>query len=153
MKPLHRCPGYICKKTNRCIANKRRCDKIVDCLHADDETNCDRNMFHHIFKHAMRHIFLPEENRRTNINVGNATESSLTTKNLNFQKYNNSTESILKLPYSTANFSSDEKNETNTDSFENITETSISASTTLLDTIPFKFKKNQQTTKTFTCTR
>lgn len=38
--PLEQCPGYVCRGTNRCISKKRHCDKIVDCLHGDDELSC-----------------------------------------------------------------------------------------------------------------
>nr|XP_023023966.1 serine protease nudel [Leptinotarsa decemlineata] len=49
--PLQHCPGYTCKFTNRCLPKKRHCDKIVDCLFGDDETNC-KHTFQNIFKHA-----------------------------------------------------------------------------------------------------
>ncbi|CAH1186896.1 unnamed protein product, partial [Phyllotreta striolata] len=38
--PLQKCPGYECKLTNRCVPKKRVCDRVVDCLLADDEINC-----------------------------------------------------------------------------------------------------------------
>lgn len=40
--PLQECPGYVCRETNTCISKKSHCDKIVDCLHGDDELNCNR---------------------------------------------------------------------------------------------------------------
>ncbi|XP_015840900.2 serine protease nudel isoform X2 [Tribolium castaneum] len=39
-EPLQKCPGYVCQGTKKCLAKKRRCDKIVDCLFGDDEKNC-----------------------------------------------------------------------------------------------------------------
>ncbi|KAK9881867.1 hypothetical protein WA026_018066 [Henosepilachna vigintioctopunctata] len=54
--PLEKCPGYVCKDINKCIPRKRRCDKFVDCLLGDDESNCENN-FHNIFKHSR--IFQP----------------------------------------------------------------------------------------------
>ncbi|XP_046613613.1 serine protease nudel isoform X1 [Neodiprion virginianus] len=40
-KPLARCPGYYCHSGSRkCYSAKRRCDKIVDCMDAEDEFNC-----------------------------------------------------------------------------------------------------------------
>ncbi|KAF5307276.1 hypothetical protein FQR65_LT06992 [Abscondita terminalis] len=77
-KPLHRCPGYICKDNNVCIANKRRCDKTVDCLLGDDEIDCERNTFTEIFKHAMRNMFLRNEglndHPKVNVNQTKITE-------------------------------------------------------------------------------
>lgn len=48
--PLQSCPGFICKGTNQCLPKKRRCDKIVDCLFADDEMDCQDDIIHEIFK-------------------------------------------------------------------------------------------------------
>lgn len=55
--PLQKCPGYICKGTNKCIPKKRHCDKVVDCLMGDDEIRCG-NTFHNIFKFS-GNSFLP----------------------------------------------------------------------------------------------
>lgn len=49
--PLQSCPGYVCNSIRRCIAKKRRCDGIVDCLLGDDELNCPTH-FHGIYKQA-----------------------------------------------------------------------------------------------------
>ncbi|KAI5750266.1 hypothetical protein M8J76_014210 [Diaphorina citri] len=42
-RPLQECPGMQC--TNKCIPMKRKCDGIVDCLHAEDETDCQGMFF------------------------------------------------------------------------------------------------------------
>ncbi|CAD6222513.1 GSCOCG00001002001-RA-CDS [Cotesia congregata] len=40
-KPLADCPGFKChEKMGKCLPFYRRCDKKVDCLNAEDETNC-----------------------------------------------------------------------------------------------------------------
>ncbi|KAB0800716.1 hypothetical protein PPYR_06455 [Photinus pyralis] len=82
-RPLRHCPGYACEASKRCIGNKRRCDKAVDCLEADDEMHCGRNTFPEIFKNAMRHMFLRtgEENLSIAPNfTTNASESHGTKK-------------------------------------------------------------------------
>lgn len=50
-RPLQRCPGHVCRETNRCISKKRHCDKIVDCLHGDDELDCNTWKMDDYFKH------------------------------------------------------------------------------------------------------
>ncbi|XP_008484104.1 serine protease nudel-like, partial [Diaphorina citri] len=42
-RPLQECPGMQC--TNKCIPMKRKCDGIVDCLHAEDEMDCQGMFF------------------------------------------------------------------------------------------------------------
>uniref|UniRef100_A0A8D8X0V6 Serine protease nudel n=1 Tax=Cacopsylla melanoneura TaxID=428564 RepID=A0A8D8X0V6_9HEMI len=37
-RPLQQCPGMQC--SNKCIPSRRKCDGIVDCLNAEDETGC-----------------------------------------------------------------------------------------------------------------
>ncbi|XP_018321822.1 serine protease nudel [Agrilus planipennis] len=59
-RPLHKCPGYVCKKSRRCIPHKRVCDRTVDCINADDEFDCETSRFSDIFRHAM------ESNDHTN---------------------------------------------------------------------------------------
>ncbi|XP_072384349.1 serine protease ndl [Diabrotica undecimpunctata] len=49
--PLQHCPGYICRSSNKCLPKKHHCDKIVDCLFGDDETECV-NSFQNLFKNA-----------------------------------------------------------------------------------------------------
>lgn len=49
--PLQKCPGYVCRETNRCISKKRHCDKIIDCLHGDDEQNCESWKLDDYFNH------------------------------------------------------------------------------------------------------
>ncbi|XP_034249333.1 uncharacterized protein LOC117650158 isoform X2 [Thrips palmi] len=40
--PLLHCPGYQCMSgPRRCVAPKKRCDRSVDCLKAEDEMHCD----------------------------------------------------------------------------------------------------------------
>lgn len=40
-KPIQECPGFKCKTgISKCLPNKRKCDKIVDCLDGEDETKC-----------------------------------------------------------------------------------------------------------------
>ena len=39
-KPLSRCPGYTCRSTMKCLVKSKRCDKIIDCLLGDDESDC-----------------------------------------------------------------------------------------------------------------
>lgn len=47
--PLQKCPGYICQTTLRCLPKKRRCDNIIDCLHGDDEMNCENRESNEFF--------------------------------------------------------------------------------------------------------
>lgn len=43
LNPLARCPGYHCTSgSRRCYSSKKRCDKTVDCLDAEDEIHCQR---------------------------------------------------------------------------------------------------------------
>ncbi|CAG9836716.1 unnamed protein product [Diabrotica balteata] len=49
--PLQHCPGYICRSSNKCLPKKHHCDKIVDCLFGDDETECVTS-FQNLFKNA-----------------------------------------------------------------------------------------------------
>lgn len=40
-KPLAKCPGFSCNGAiGKCLPTHRRCDKNVDCLDAEDETDC-----------------------------------------------------------------------------------------------------------------
>ncbi|XP_057339605.1 serine protease nudel [Microplitis mediator] len=40
-KPLANCPGFKCNgELGKCLPSRRRCDKKVDCLDAEDETDC-----------------------------------------------------------------------------------------------------------------
>lgn len=55
--PLQRCPGFVCKGTEKCLPKKHHCDKIVDCLFGDDEIDCNFG-FHDIFKHARVNPYL-----------------------------------------------------------------------------------------------
>lgn len=42
VKPLQDCPGFKCKSgISKCLPLKRKCDKTVDCLNAEDEIGCD----------------------------------------------------------------------------------------------------------------
>ncbi|XP_022825426.1 serine protease nudel isoform X1 [Spodoptera litura] len=42
IQPIQECPGFKCDTgISKCLPNKRRCDKIVDCLNGEDETRCD----------------------------------------------------------------------------------------------------------------
>ncbi|XP_017777496.1 PREDICTED: serine protease nudel-like [Nicrophorus vespilloides] len=69
-KPLYHCPGYVCKRINKCIPKKRRCDKIVDCLYGDDEVDCaKRNSISSLFKHAVRHMMLDDLSRSNGENA------------------------------------------------------------------------------------
>lgn len=44
--PHHACPGHVCVwGGNKCIPRSEKCDKIVDCLGAEDEINCPLNFF------------------------------------------------------------------------------------------------------------
>lgn len=63
-RPLNKCPGYTCRLTNKCIAKRRKCDKIVDCLAGDDELNCHQTSFESLFKHAIDNMFFVTAPRR-----------------------------------------------------------------------------------------
>ncbi|KAK5649545.1 hypothetical protein RI129_000574 [Pyrocoelia pectoralis] len=80
-RPLRHCPGYACKESKKCIGNKRRCDKVVDCLEGDDEMNCQSNTFPEIFKNAMRHMFLRTNDVTPNITT-NVTNKDYVHKNI-----------------------------------------------------------------------
>lgn len=41
LRPQQDCPGVRCKTGKRCVPTKRRCDKYVDCMNAEDERDCD----------------------------------------------------------------------------------------------------------------
>ncbi|KAL9904995.1 serine protease nudel isoform 3-T6 [Glossina fuscipes fuscipes] len=45
LQPKKICPGYVCIEDNkRCLSQRRRCDRYVDCLKADDELGCSYNL-------------------------------------------------------------------------------------------------------------
>lgn len=40
--PLLQCPGHQCQSgPKRCVSARKRCDRSVDCLKAEDELGCD----------------------------------------------------------------------------------------------------------------
>lgn len=42
--PRARCPGFGCRHPHvRCLPARRRCDRVVDCLEAEDEDGCSRS--------------------------------------------------------------------------------------------------------------
>nr|XP_021187246.2 serine protease nudel [Helicoverpa armigera] len=42
VQPIQECPGFKCETgISKCLPNKRKCDKIVDCLNGEDETKCE----------------------------------------------------------------------------------------------------------------
>uniref|UniRef100_A0A1A9V3W1 Lectizyme n=1 Tax=Glossina austeni TaxID=7395 RepID=A0A1A9V3W1_GLOAU len=44
LQPKKICPGFVCIEDNRrCLPQRRRCDRYVDCLKADDELGCSYN--------------------------------------------------------------------------------------------------------------
>ncbi|XP_012251446.2 serine protease nudel [Athalia rosae] len=51
--PLARCPGYYCHSSPwKCYPAKKRCDKIADCMDAEDELNCQRFSGNSLFRKA-----------------------------------------------------------------------------------------------------
>lgn len=41
-QPIQECPGFKCETgISKCLPNKRKCDRIVDCLDGEDETQCE----------------------------------------------------------------------------------------------------------------
>ncbi|TDG47498.1 hypothetical protein AWZ03_006090 [Drosophila navojoa] len=62
-QPLQRCPGFTCVwGGKRCIAQRHRCDRNVDCLGGEDEVGCSYN-------------FIPDMVGGTRLNVSSTTES------------------------------------------------------------------------------
>ncbi|RVE44830.1 hypothetical protein evm_010543 [Chilo suppressalis] len=51
IQPLQKCPGFKCNSgISKCLADKRVCDKIIDCLNGEDEINCNSmRSFENIF--------------------------------------------------------------------------------------------------------
>uniref|UniRef100_A0A1A9W4A8 Peptidase S1 domain-containing protein n=1 Tax=Glossina brevipalpis TaxID=37001 RepID=A0A1A9W4A8_9MUSC len=45
LKPQEICPGYVCiENEKRCLPQRKRCDRYVDCLKGDDEMGCSYNL-------------------------------------------------------------------------------------------------------------
>lgn len=41
VQPIQECPGFKCESgISKCLPNKRKCDRIVDCLDGEDEKQC-----------------------------------------------------------------------------------------------------------------
>lgn len=63
IQPKQECPGFKCiSGISKCIPMKRMCDKIVDCLDGEDETNCESTAR----TSSLRDFFVPtseEQNR------------------------------------------------------------------------------------------
>lgn len=58
-QPIQKCPGIECRSSPRCVSKKRRCDRIIDCLEADDEMACPTdNSFPSLIKHAIDNMLL-----------------------------------------------------------------------------------------------
>ncbi|GJQ72842.1 hypothetical protein Trydic_g1491 [Trypoxylus dichotomus] len=75
-RPLHKCPGYSCKSSKKCLPKKRRCDGIVDCLHGDDEIHCEENIIK-VFRNAMGHMILENTIRNETEEKDDATPNKL----------------------------------------------------------------------------
>lgn len=52
-KPLNKCPGFSCNGGfGKCLPSRRRCDKNVDCIDAEDEMHCSYNTNPGTFRNA-----------------------------------------------------------------------------------------------------
>ncbi|KAF5286324.1 hypothetical protein FQA39_LY04222 [Lamprigera yunnana] len=158
-RPLHHCPGYTCKKNKLCLPNKRRCDKIIDCLDGDDEIDCDRSSFHRTFKNAMHKVFTRrdgvnddsavDKNENTLIESITKNGSELAAQKLPFQKVKNFTLDL--------NIDSSKKKATNEKSIEQLITPILSFSKKTTEATPngipstVKFSKSNTNTLKFKC--
>jgi len=61
--PLVSCPGLQCSVGNtRCLSVRKKCDKMVDCLDAQDELNCHPSLSHALkTDRGIKHLISPKE--------------------------------------------------------------------------------------------
>lgn len=81
VQPIQECPGFKCETgISKCLPNKRKCDKIVDCLDGEDETKCE---FTRPVSTLADSIFLhPKSTLEEMLGIKEAqTESTLTSSN------------------------------------------------------------------------
>lgn len=154
-QPQQYCPGIRCTTGERCIPTKRRCDKYVDCMNAEDEQGCDysgsqynadfyrsRNTDHSNFKYS-RLKSSEEKNSVTKVIVTTPKIRPAT----GVQKLNIS---LVSEPNTTVN-NKDGEIETST-----IVNVKVKTPTGLNDTILNAIKQlfdNQLTEETFSCRR
>lgn len=95
--PIQECPGFKCKSgLSKCIPIKRKCDKIVDCLGAEDEIGCQNSKPENNF--TTNNIFLTEmfksndnnsaieKSRKTKDTTTDVTETIDVTTNIEMNK-------------------------------------------------------------------
>lgn len=162
-QPLQYCPGIRCKTGRQCIPTKRRCDKYVDCMNAEDEEQCDyagsqynvdvyqsRNTDRSNFKYSIsKHV---AENRA---NVANSTSTTVSSATTTFHRNDISS---TRSPITGVAVSAITGRNKQTVTAVNTTENDINNTdvTKLNDTVLNAIKQlfdNQFTEKTFSCRR
>lgn len=162
-RPLQYCPGIRCKTGRQCIPTKRRCDKYVDCMNAEDEQNCDyagsqynvdvyqsRNTDRSNFKYSKSKNVAEERRDGSSANSTSATVSSPRTTAAFLR---NDTRSTTRTPFAVTDrnrrpvtaVSNSAENDNNNTYATGLNDTVLNAIKQLFD--------NQFTEKTFSCRR
>lgn len=104
LQPQRMCPGYICIwGGKRCIAQRKRCDRVVNCLGGEDEVGCSYNFISDLGSVAnsttTESDYHPEEETTPVSNLENTMERGLLSEglikviknNTNFKNIENNT--------------------------------------------------------------
>lgn len=149
LRPQQDCPGIRCKIGKRCVPTKRRCDKYVDCMNAEDERDCDytgsqyhanlyrsRNTDHSNLKYSQSKSVAEDAQVRGNVTAATPYQNAITTTPSNIKTAGENGK--------TAVYADAKSNKTNTTAAR-LNDTVFNAVLQLYD--------NQSTENTFSCGR